>query len=479
MQVSIVPFSKLEQNKRIDAEYFWPAYLDLDRVLSAKPSQPLTALCNVSDGNHMSVAQHFQTEKGVPYFRGQDVNTDFFLENAKPTFIPEDIYAIPFMKRSWFQQGDILLSIVGTIGSLSIVTDKIKKATGSCKIAILRPKRMSSEYIASFLQSKFGQFQIKRNTRGAVQQGLLLKDMERIKVYIPSDKLEKSICREIQDSIKLNRSSTEMYTDAHTLLYSELGFSDWQPKHQLTFIKNCSDTVQVNRIDAEYYQPKYDEIVQVIKSYSGGWDTLDNLVTIKKCVEVGNKEYLSAGIPFVRVSNLKPFEFTEEKYISEALYAKIAQHQPEQGEILLSKDATPGIAYYLRENPPKMIPSGGILRLKSKTDRINNEYLTLVLNSKLTKEQAKRDVGGTLILHWRPDQVKATIIPILPEGKQTQIQQKAVESLNLRMQSKHLLECAKRAVEIAIEQDEQTAIEWLESATTRFHDYHSRSKVTP
>ena len=59
-----------------------------------------------------------------------------------------------------------------------------------------------------------------------------------------------------------------------------------------------------------------------------------------------------------------------------------------------------------------MIPAGGILRLKSKTDKINNEYLTLVLNSILTQEQVNRDVGGSVILHWRPDQVAGTVIPI-------------------------------------------------------------------
>ncbi len=36
---------------------------------------------------------------------------------------------------------------------------------------------------------------------------------------------------------------------------------------------------------------------------------------------------------------------------------------------------------------------------------------------------------------------------------------------NLRKHAKDLLECAKRAVEIAIEQDEQTAINWLESVS--------------
>ena len=192
---------------------------------------------------------------------------------------------------------------------------------------------------------------------------------------------------------------------------------------------------------------------------------MGNLAILKKCVEVGSKEYVERGIPFVRVSNLSPFEITQEKYISEELYAEITEHQPKQGEILFSKDATPGIAYYLRETPEKMIPSSGILRLKSKADKIGNEYLTLVLNSILTQEQVNRDVGGSVILHWRPDQVAGTVIPILSQDKQAEIEQKVTESFNLRNRAKELLECAKRAVEIAVEQDEQTAIDWLESVS--------------
>lgn len=59
--------------------------------------------------------------------------------------------------------------------------------------------------------------------------------------------------------------------------------------------------------------------------------------------------------------------------------------------------------------------------------------------------------------------MKAHNLPILPDEIQTEIQQKVTESFDLRKQSKHLLESAKRAVEIAIEEDEQTAMEWLES----------------
>jgi hypothetical protein len=57
------------------------------------------------------------------------------------------------------------------------------------------------------------------------------------------------------------------------------------------------------------------------------------------------------------------------------------------------------------------------------------------------------------------------VIPILDDKKQQQIQQKITEAFDLRKQSKHLLECAKRAVEIAIEQNEDAAIKWLQKQT--------------
>ena len=252
---------------------------------------------------------------------------------------------------------------------------------------------------------------------------------------------------------------------AQTLLISELGLADWRPTQQLSFVKSFSDLAQAERMDADYFQPKYDDIVNSIKNYPGGWAALGNLVTMHKSIEVGSKEYLAEGIPFVRVSNLSPFEITEEKYISEDLYEEIKENQPRQGEILFTKDATPGIAYYLRDEPQRMIPSGGVLRLKTKTDRIDGEFLTLALNSIITKEQATRDAGGSVIRHWRPDQIARVVVPTPTQEVQERIRQKVVESATLRRESKRLLECAKRSVEIAIEHDEDTALDWLNKKT--------------
>ena len=251
------------------------------------------------------------------------------------------------------------------------------------------------------------------------------------------------------------------WRNAKRSLLKELSLEEWKPSQNLTSIKRFSDAQQAGRIDADYFQPKYDDIVNAIKAYPGGWETLGSLVTLKKCIEVGSKNYLEEGIPFVRVSNLSPFEITEEKYISEELYADLRQHQPQQCEILLSKDATPGIAHYLHEQPRKMIPASGILRLISNTDKVSNEYLMAALNSQLTQMQIARDVGGSVILHWRPDQAAAILIPILPVDKQSEIERMVTESFNLRKRSKNLLDQAKQAVETAIEKDEQTALNWL------------------
>ena len=124
------------------------------------------------------------------------------------------------------------------------------------------------------------------------------------------------------------------------------------------------------------------------------------------------------------------------------------------------------MAYFLNEETQKMIVSGGILRLKIDSKQILQEYLTLVLNSVIVQEQIERDAGGSIINHWRPDQVKATLIPILKEDKQKEIKELIEKSFNDRKLSKSLLEIVKRGVEMAIEKDEQEAEKWISEQLT-------------
>ena len=462
MHYSIVNYQSVvgsSHSMRFDAEFFHPDYLEVQEQLEAISSHRLIDF-QVKIRHPKEIKRNY-VDEGILFLRAQNVRPLSIDLTSNPVYISEE--DAKRLQENTIHHKDILITRSGTAGLCAIYLEN-KRAISSSHTFIVKSGNLNPFFLTVFLNTKYIRALIEKGKYGSLQPEIAPYFLYQIPM--PTwDSLPSVIEKTYLQSKDLTELSKTRYVEAQTILLAELGLTDWQPKHQLTFVKSFSDTARAERIDADYFQPKFDEIVNAIKNYAGGWDTLGNLTTLKKCVEVGSKEYIESGIPFVRVSNLSPYEITQEKYISEELYAELTAHQPKQGEILFSKDATPGIAYYLREAPEKMIPAGGILRLESKTDKIRNEYLTLVLNSILTQEQVNRDVGGSVILHWRPDQVAGTVIPILHQEKQAEIEQKVCESFNGRKHAKDLLEHAKRAVEIAIEQDEQAAIDWLVSVS--------------
>jgi hypothetical protein len=77
--------------------------------------------------------------------------------------------------------------------------------------------------------------------------------------------------------------------------------------------------------------------------------------------------------------------------------------------------------------------------------------------------QAERDAGGSIILHWRVSEIEKVVVPIIDFDKQREIADLVEESFKLKKQSEHLLEVAKTAVEIAIEKNEEAAMEYIEN----------------
>ncbi|MDR3559124.1 MAG: hypothetical protein P4L58_01840, partial [Candidatus Pacebacteria bacterium] len=59
--------------------------------------------------------------------------------------------------------------------------------------------------------------------------------------------------------------------------------------------------------------------------------------------------------------------------------------------------------------------------------------------------------GGSVIAHWKPQQIKNVLIPILPKEIQKKITELVIQSYEARKKSKELLEEAKRKVEEFIE----------------------------
>ena len=69
--------------------------------------------------------------------------------------------------------------------------------------------------------------------------------------------------------------------------------------------------------------------------------------------------------------------------------------------------------------------------------------------------QAERDAGGSIIQHWRPEEIKQ-VLGIYPSNVYTKIAGRAVTAVFvLRQQSIQMTELVKNAIEVAIEQSEE------------------------
>jgi len=465
MQYSVVKSSKIDLGDRIDAEYFEPSYLDNESKLKKVNAEPLSKYVKLASSAFYPSATGYYEIGEMPFIRCVDcIDYPAITELQKDKFerLPYDfINENKTIKK--IKDGDIVITKVGSPCFASIVYGLGEVALSRTVLGAYKIKGIDPFYLIVFLRSKYGFEQLIRERELTIQYQLTLERVGRILTYKPTDDFQKTIRQLFIKSQDLYISEVEQYQKAEQLLLSELELLDWKPKHELAFVKNFSDAKNVDRFDAEYFQPKYEEIVEAVKKYKGGFDELGNLVKIKKSVEPGSEAYQENGIPFVRVSNLSKFELSDnnQQFISEELYDELKTHQSKKGEVLLSKDATPGMAYFLNEEPQKMIVSGGILRLKIDNKQVLPEYLALVLNSVIIQKQIERDAGGSIINHWRPDQVKATLIPVLKNDKQEEIKALIEKSFNDRKLSKSLLKIAKRGVEMAIEKDEKEAKKWI------------------
>jgi restriction endonuclease S subunit len=448
---SIIQKSQIETAHRIDAEYFQPIFLDIEKKVFSSKSY---MLWGDIEGHFITgpfgsefIVDDYTTDSHYRYIRGKDVK-EFFLYEEDNVYIPESDFMR--LKKYSLKEGDILVSVVGTLGNVSIVDSSMLPAIFSCKSTAFRTQSINAYYLLAYLNSKYGHSLLERNMRGAVQTGLNIEDLRSLPIFIPKKEQQNAIPSIIINAKKIFNESKVLYTQAEDLLLNELGLKDFKIEDDLTCTVNLSDLKSAHRADADYFQPKYERVLSQIRTYNT--HMLGDLVSMKKGVEPGSDAYEDEGKLFIRVSSITKHGIIDkdQKYLSDELYQTLRKsYESKIGDILLTKDATPGIAYVLKEQIEGII-AGGVIRLKIKED-IEAEYLALCINSVIGQMQIERDAGGSVIVHWKPEQIKKLQIPVLPKSTQKKIADLVRQSHEAREKAKELLEKAKKEVEKLIE----------------------------
>jgi type I restriction enzyme S subunit len=463
MQYSVVPFSKIDLGNRIDSEYFEPEFLQLEKVLLDKKSQPLNSYCKITASAFYPAATHLYSIGNVPFIRCVDIiNFPVIsdLQNESFEKIP-DQFLKDYKNVKKIKKGEITISKVGTPCFASIIHDLDEVALSRTVLGLRNIKNINPYFFTAFLRSKYGYRQLIRERELTIQYQLTLDRVANILVFKPESLLlENRIGEILKKSFEINQSSKSLYSEAENLLLEELGLKDWKPKHQLSYIKNYSDMQKAQRFDAEYFQPQYDEIIEKVKNIQN--DDLGNIVKWSKGIEVGSEQYIDEGFDFIRISDFNTKGLSEtSKKISKELFSELKdKFSPKKGDILFTKDGTIGLTYLVNQDQEAII-SGAFLKLRPKID-IESEYLALVLNSIMCKKQIEMMSGGAIIAHLKPSDAMKLQIPILSPKKQQEISSKIIDSKEKDNQSKSLLSIAKKAVEMAIETSEEQASSWID-----------------
>lgn len=452
--------SEIDLNDRYDAEYFWKESLTIENTLKKRGANKFRTFGDFVASAFYPAATQLYEFGDVPFIRCVDcISYPLITQIQEEKFekIPRN-----FIENNTginqVNKGDIIITKVGSPCYASLLEDYGNVALSRTVLGVQNIRNINNYYLLVFLRSKYGFEQLLRQRELTIQYQLTLERVKNIQIFVPSVQFQTAIEELTKEQLQINQQSISIYQQAENLLLTELDLQNWQLTQGNTEVKSFANSfLQSGRLDAEYYQPKFDEVIKKIKQTENY--KLSELVKIKKSIEPGSAAYMDEGIPFIRVADLSKFGLSEtEIHLSptkelENLFLK-------KDTILLSKDGSVGIAYKMEEDM-QAVTSGAILHLTVTHKNVLPDYLTLVLNSRLTQLQAERDAGGSIIQHWRMNEIENVLIPVIHLEKQQQIAQLIQQSFLLKKQSQQLLQTAKLAVEKAIEESEEAAMEFI------------------
>ncbi len=442
MQYSVVPFSKIKIDSnclRVDAEFFRSEFLDVEKLLKKEGFKTLKDYeVKIYHPNEIK-RQYTDSENGIRFLRAQNVRPFFADLESNPVFIDEQ--DAQKLNKNKIKNNDILITRTGANFGQCCIYLNNDNPIASSHTFICKSGDLEAEFLMIFLNSKYGRRLLDKGMYGGVQPEIAPFYIYNIPIPNISKDFQKLISISLRLSSSLIESSKSLYNEAENLLLEELGLKDWKPKHQLSYVKNYSETQKAERFDAEYFQPQYDEIINVIMNYHNGFDIVKGQFDL---INGKTPDFYSDFEDEVQVLKTKQIHkqyilynglsYSKEKNISTLLQEK---------DVLLASMGVGslgrvGIFYNFETNKKTSIDS--TIKIFRKIGFIEPEVLQVFFNSAIGQEYIyKYVVGSTGIISVKSNMLQNIKIPMILPDVQTNISGNIVKSHKLNKQSKSLL----------------------------------------
>ena len=240
-----------------------------------------------------------------PYIRVRDLNGKRTLElDSSFEFVDDETQKT--ISRYIVNEGDIVLSIVGTIGLVAVIGKSLNEAnlTENC-VKLTSLSGVDRDFLYCFLKSSYGQQEITRGTVGAVQAKLPIKNIQDITIPLPDELTQRKIAavlssldakietnKKINDNLQQQAFSVfdNLVANAENNDYTVSDYAFLNPKRTLAK-KQVARSIDMSQLSTSGAFPSGWEM----KPFNGGMrftngDTL--LARITPCLENGKTAFI-------------------------------------------------------------------------------------------------------------------------------------------------------------------------------------------
>lgn len=451
LDISIVDLEDLEISLRIDSDYYRQDFLLSEKLVKNK--WDIFTNIDVKIIHPKEFKRVYVENNWYKLVLSQNIK-DWILNTDDLILVSEEVKNDIIKNKLYYW--DVLLTRTWYLENVSNYLWN-EEVYACADILIIRSK-LNWLFLWTFFNSSYGKKILERWCYWLAQPHIAPSYLKNVYIPIPSNSFQTQIANLVQESFKQKEFSKKLYLEAEKLLLSELWLSDYIPTEQNISIKDSEEVDIFWRFDAEFFQPKYDEIIYKIQSYKWWYDFVRNL--FKQNKDINRLEANKINYIEIWDINISNWEITHNELEKNDL--------PANAKILLKKDdlLISTVRPYrwaiaiVRNNTKNLVWSWAFTVLREKTF-FKKETLQILLKLDIYKELMLRYNCWASYPVIKDEDVLNLPIPKIDVKIQEKIAELVKESHISLDLSKQLLKKAKKSVEIFIEEDENEALEFL------------------
>ncbi|MEV7031703.1 hypothetical protein AB0N99_15930 [Streptomyces sp. NPDC093272] len=434
---------------RLDADFYRPEYLEFDHRAEArglKMRQVVEISSLVTDGTHKTPSY---VDSGVPFLSAKNIRNGFVDAGSGHKYVSAAEFDQLERWNCAPRPDDVLVAKSGSIGSAGLAKGAYDRFAVFESAAIIRPSGVSPAYLSAYLNSRLGQLQIRRNSKGAVIRHLHLEDLREVEVPLPDPRIQDYIGAKVELAERCRAAAEDHWQKAVGLFQSLFAWSA-PPQFSLTSVPAVAELS--GRLDPKYYRREYLDAVREIMACEHGWEPIGDLVA-----EVSNgieyRQFCSDGVPYLTVTNVGDGDLDTDGAPRIPVDAPVSDRgRIVESDVLVVRTGSIGQAAVVQRDAANAIISSHFIRLRlHKGDLGQGAWLAFFLNTELGKALQFRIAYGAVQPQIGQDELLRLPVPRLKAEVRRALVRGFLLRSALRAHARRLVNEAKADIEALIE----------------------------